>query len=346
MKILIKILILFVFFHLSSKNSRAQEEEKKEFYVSVIGFYNLENLFDTLDSEDTRDSEFTPGGEKKWNSEKYNEKLQNMAKVISELGTEVTPDGPAILGICEIENRSVVEDLVKTPAIKDKDYRIVHHDSPDERGIDVGLIYQPKYFEVTSSNAYKLELEDDFTRDQLLVSGKFNGEPLHVIVAHWPSRSGGEKRSRPGRIAAAKLGRSIIDSIQKSDPAAKIIYMGDLNDDPVNKSVNKHLNAKREIKNEDELFNPMNELYRKGIGTLAWRDNWNLFDQIIMTPSLTEKDYSSFRYYGAKVFNKNYLKQSSGSFKGYPFRTYVGSRYMGGYSDHFPVYIFLVKEKR
>ncbi|MBN2683268.1 MAG: endonuclease/exonuclease/phosphatase family protein [Bacteroidales bacterium] len=341
--IIITIALIFTI----SLNSTAQNE--KNFRIGCIGFYNLENLFDTLDTEDVRDTEFTPLGDKKWNSAKYYEKLDNMANVISQIGTDLTPDGVAILGISEIENRTVVEDLVKQEKLKGRKYEIVHYDSPDKRGVDVGLIFQPKYFKLKNSASYTLKIEgmDDFyTRDQLLVSGEFDGEMIHVIVNHWPSRRGGEKRSRPLRNAAADLTKSICDSILNLDKNAKIIIMGDLNDDPNNESVKLHLKTvseKEEVK-EGVFYNTMEGLFKKGVGSLAYRDAWNLFDQIIISPGLVKDENNGYIFHKSFVFNKKFLMQAEGQYKGYPLRTYVGSTYKGGYSDHFPTYIFIVKE--
>ena len=324
-------------------------QEQKPFKVVCVAFYNLENLFDTLNTPGVNDIEFTPEGPNKWNSPKYIEKLDNLARVISEIGTDFTPHGPAIIGVSEIENRTVLEDLARRKAIVARNYQVVHFDGPDRRGVDVALLYQPDYFKVTSTKSYRLTIPDRdnfFTRDQLLVSGELQGERMHFIVVHWPSRSGGESRSRPLRVAAAQLGRHIIDSLLLDDPNAKIILMGDLNDNPDNKSVTKNLRAisDHKIIKKEELFNPFFNLYQKGIGSLAWRDTWSLFDMLILSKPLSEPDYSSYRYYRAEVFNKNFLQQTSGRFKGYPFRTYVGGQYRGGYSDHFPTYVILVKE--
>lgn len=327
-----------------------QAQQKKEFKVVCISFYNLENLFDTLDTKGINDFEFTPEGPNKWNTPKYFEKLDNLARVISEIGTDFTQHGPAVLGVSEIENETVLEDLAKRKAIASRNYQVVHHYGPDARGVDVALMYQPEYFKVTNSKSYRLTIpgRDNFrTRDQLLVSGELHGEMVHFIVTHWPSRRGGESRSRPLRIAAAELGRHIIDSLQAADPNAKVIFMGDLNDNPDNVSVTKYMKAVPEIdkmKNGDELYNPFYNLYKRGIGTLAWRDTWSLFDMILVTKPLVETDYSSYRFYRANVFNKKFLQQPSGRFKGYPFRSYAGGQYLGGYSDHFPTYILLVKE--
>ena len=329
-------------------------DENKRYQVACVGFYNLENLFDTIVDLDTNkilQEDFTPKGHKKWDTKKYNHKLLNIASVIAKLGVETNPDGPGVLGVCEIENRSVLEDLIKTESIRSRGYKIVHHEGPDRRGIDCALLYNPKYFTPSSSRSFTLKMPDDTTfhsRDQLLVTGDFLGEKIHFIVLHWPSRRGGEKKSRPKRIQAAKLSKSIIDSIQAEEPDAKIVLMGDLNDDPTSSSVKDFLKAGENTSNVDgnDLFNCMMGLYKKGIGTLAYRDNWNLFDQFVLTPSLiTDKnDFSSFKYFSSIIYNKQFLKNQEGNFAGYPYRTYVGSTFMGGYSDHFPVYIFLVKE--
>lgn len=327
----------------------ASAQQKKEFQVVCVAFYNVENLFDTLDTKGVNDFEFTPEGPNKWNTPKYYEKLDNLAKVISGIGADYTPHGPAILGVSEIENETVLEDLVKRESIASRNYQVIYRDGPDRRGIDVALLYQPDYFKVTNVISHRLTIpgNDNFrTRDQLLVSGELHGELIHLIVSHWPSRSGGESKSRPLRIAAAQLGRSIIDSLLTIDPDAKIMLMGDLNDDPDSESVTDHLKAvsnPRKVKG-DKLYNPYYKLYKKGIGTLAWRDTWNLFDMIILTKPWLSEDYSSYRLFKANVFNKSFLQQPTGRFKGYPFRSYAGGQYLGGYSDHFPSYVILVKE--
>jgi len=325
----------------------------KDYMVSAIGFYNLENLFDTLDTPDTNDADFLPNGRLAWNTAKYVSKQQNMATVISQLATELTPDGVAILGVSEIENRSVLEDLVAQPALKSRNYQIVHYESPDERGIDVGLLYQPKYFQVLGSKAAPVRLKDsktgepDFTRDILYVAGLFNGEPLHLLVGHWPSRRGGEAGSGWMRAAAAAVCKRLSDSIQTLDPDAKIIVMGDLNDDPDNKSVAQVLKARRSADGLKplDLYNPMYDLYKNGTGTLAYKDSWNLFDQMIVSKGLVNKQVGGWQLYKAHIFRQPWMIQTEGAFRGYPFRTFVGEIFLNGYSDHLPVYLYLLKRK-
>lgn len=331
-------------------NSHAQE--KRKFKVHTIAFYNVENLFDTINNPNKFD-EASPIMELNFNrGEVYKKKVHNMARVISEIGAEVSHNSPVIIGLAEVENRKVVEDLANDPALVNKDYGIVHFESPDARGIDVALMYQKAFFTPMYSSNHELKIYDDntrkrvYTRDQLLVSGKLEGEMIHVIVNHWPSRSGGEARSRPKRIAAAKLNKRIIDSLQANDPYAKIFTMGDLNDDPTNASLKDVLNAKKD--KEDVklkgIYNPMESFFKKGLGSNAYRDAWSLFDQILITKPLLEKDYSSFRFYKAGIFNKQYLTNSKGRYKGYPFRSFADGGFTDGYSDHFPVYVHIIKE--
>lgn len=340
-----RILLSILSFYLLSINLPAQ----KNYYSACIAFYNVENLYDTINAPDKNDEEFLPKGANRWNTERYLKKLDRLSEVISQIGTEINPDGPAVLGLAEIENVNVLQDLVKNPRIVSRNYQPVLIEGPDRRGVDVALLYNPKYFTPTAQVSYTLRDPGDTafaSRDQLLVSGELDGEKFHFIVAHWPSRRGGEKRSRPKREMAAQLGRHIIDSLQKADPQSKIIYMGDLNDDPVNLSVQKSIAAHARLKDTSgtALYNPMMELYKNGIGSLAWNDSWNLFDQFLITTSLLKKEQKGFQYHTAKVYNKPYLRQDSGNFKGYPFRTYSGGNYTGGYADHFPVYMILKKE--
>ncbi len=326
-------------------------DDKREFISVVIGFYNVENLFDTINDPDIRDDDWTPQGSNSWNTGRYFEKLENLSEVIEQLGQELNPDGPAVLGLSEVENTTVLEDLARQERIKDRNYQVVHEAGPDRRGMDVAFLYNPTCFEYIGHKAYPTVIEDRpdfFTRDQLLLTGKFLGERMHFIVAHWPSRVGGEARSRPLRVAKADIARHIIDSIQEAEPGAKVFMMGDFNDNPTDISIRRHLRSRgsKEGIRDDELFNPYESLYQRGIGTNAWRDAWSLFDQILLTPSLLNDDYSDFKYLRAEVFNRPFLRQPSGRFQGYPFRTFGGGVYLGGYSDHFPVYVFLIREHK
>lgn len=352
MKKLIRVLSFLMFLPLIASYTTAQERERDQrgFISACVAFYNVENLFDTINDPEKRDDDFTPAGANRWNTRKYYEKLENLAEVIQQLGQELNPDGPAVLGISEIENREVLEDLAAHEYLRDRNYQVVHYPSPDLRGIDVAFLYQPKYFKFISSTPYPTVIEgrpDFITRDQLLLTGELLGERMHFIVGHWPSRRGGEKRSRPLRVALARIARHIVDSIQDAEPDAKIFMMGDLNDNPTDISIVKHLRSRGSVKGikDDEMFNPFEGLYKRGIGSNAWRDTWSLFDQILITPSLLGDDYSSFRYLRAGVYNNPFLRQPSGRFQGYPFRSYGGGVYLGGYSDHFPTYVYLIREQ-
>lgn len=318
----------------------------------VVGFYNLENLFDTIDAPNVRDEEFTPESEKQWDANRYQRKLQNMASVIAGIGAAEEVGAPDVMGLCEMENRSVLEDLVATDRLKAFDYRIIHQDSPDKRGIDVALIYRPGVFKPEVVNFVPLLIKDEegnriYTRDQLVVSGYLDGEKIHFIINHWPSRYGGKERSIPLRRAAAERTRSLIDSIHAEEKDARIVVMGDLNDDPVDVSVKKYLRAGVTLREggSDSLFNATAPLFFEGRGTLCYRDFWNLFDQIIVTPNLMEPESGHFYIVKTEIYDKQYLRQQEGDYRGYPYRTFVGDWYHGGYSDHFPSYIVLKKKK-
>ncbi len=325
-------------------------QQKKDYQIETVAFYNVENLFDTIDDTLTFDDDRTALGKDRWTEERYRTKIGNIAKVLSEIGKEETGTSPIVIGLCEIENRLVLEDLIKHPHLLNMQYGIIHFDSPDERGIDVALLYKKEGFIPLYSQPRKLLIYDndkrDYTRDQLVVTGVMQGEEIHFIVNHWPSRSGGEAKSSYKREKAALLNKKIIDSIYREDPKARIISMGDFNDDPTNKSFKKILQTKSEIKGlqEQELYNPMEKMLKNGKGTLAYRDSWNLFDQIYLSQSLVSRNFDGFQLYKAGIFNPPYMITQSGQYKGYPMRTYGGSGYEPGYSDHFPVYVFLIRE--
>ena len=337
--------IILIAFLLSNLSTFSQQKKVK---ITCVAFYNVENLYDTIDQEGIDDFEFTPSAPNHYNSAIYNQKLENLSTVISQIGDEYKLGGPVVLGMSEIENSMVLQDLINTKKLKPLNYGIAHIDGPDRRGVDVALIYQKDHFIVTNMVSKRLTIDSlpDFkTRDQLVVSGILDGDPIHFIVNHWPSRRGGEARSAHLRAAAAALAGHSADSIMKLYPNAKIIIMGDLNDDPIDESLMKFLKTKTDSTktNPGELFNPMYKMYKKdGIGSLAYNDGWNLFDQTVISYGLLKPE-SGYKFYAAKVFNRPFLTQKEGRFSGYPLRTYVGNTYMGGYSDHFPVYVFLVK---
>lgn len=341
---LIFFIVLFNTFLLASQSV-------SKYKIRTVAFYNVENLFDTINNPDTFDDDRTPDGKDHWTSKKYFDKIDKIAQVISEIGFEKRKASPDIIGLAEIENIAVLKDLVKNKRIKAMNYGIVHRESKDERGIDVALLFRKGAFIPLNIKAYPVILLNDegyrdFTRDVLLVSGFLDGEKIHFIVNHWSSRRGGELRSRPRRIAAAHVNKKIINSILKLEPKAKIIGMGDFNDDPYNVSFKKVLKTKGKIDDSlvDYLFNPMERISKKGGGSLAYRDRWNLFDQLFFTSALLNKSTTSYYFWKAGIFNRDYLTATSGRYKGYPFRSYAGGNYTGGYSDHFPVYLYLIKK--
>ena len=329
--------------------AQSNDSQDKRYMVLGVAFYNLENLFDTINNNGKYDLEFSPEGAKKWDSEKYHAKLNNMAQAIASLATEVTPLGPAIIGVSEIENRSVLDDLVKNEQIKEWQLQVIHQNSPDRRGIDVGLLYNPYYFEPLHVTNHTLVIDGDSTfrtRDQMCVTGLLSGEKVSVIVNHWPSRLGGEQRSSHLREAAAALSKHIADSVWNVDPNQAVIIMGDLNDDPFNKSCSKILGAKKERKKVDEhgFFNPFWKTLDKGIGSLAYRGVWNLFDQIIISGNTLGGEQTGLNYLSHRVHNKDFLTQQDGKYSGYPLRTFSGVKFLNGYSDHYPTIVYFLKE--
>jgi hypothetical protein len=366
MKIKNLMVLFIVLFAVSSANAQA-----KKYIVHTVAFYNFENLFDTINDPNTIDEEWLPNGVQNWTSKKYHQKLENLSIVLSQIGTGENANSPTFIGGAEIENRGVLEDLIKQPKLINSDYGIVHFDSPDKRGIDVALLYQKKHFKPTSyvnipliiykkqeakvkkkedeeATDDKVELDNVservFTRDQLLVTGFLDGDEINIIVNHWPSRSGGEKKSSPFREAAGALNRKIIDSLIKINPNAKIITMGDLNDGSYNRSVKVQLGAKlkkSELKSSGDIYNPFEQMAKDGNATLFYRDAGDIFDQIMVSEALTRNDYSSYRYWKAGIWNKPFMIQTTGQYKGYPLRHSMNEV---GFSDHFPAYIYLIKE--
>lgn len=306
-------------------------------YTYTVAFYNIENLFDTVDDAFTDDNDFLPHSTKRWTEKRYQNKLRKLGQVISQIGEEDVDLPPAIVGLAEVENEHVVRDLIHSKYLKHYDYDLVHYDSSDERGIDVALIYDKTRFKVVNSEPYKIYIENsagerDHTRDILLVTGELDGSPLHIIVNHWSSRREGEKETEYKRLTAANVVNTIIKSLKDAYHNPQIIVMGDFNDNPNNISI-------ESLVSESLLYNPFTTVWTKHIGSLAHYSEWNLFDQILFSTNFFDAQDSPLNFSKADVFDSKFLTQYHGKYKGEPFRTYVGKRYKGGYSDHFPVYI-------
>lgn len=327
---------------------------QKKFSVYAIGFYNQENLFDCVHDEGKNDYDFTPNGSYHWNEMKYSHKLRNMSTVLAEMGTDVLPNvGCAVIGLAEVENDNVMHDLISQPALAARGYKYVHIEGPDHRGIDCALIYNPKLFTVRDSKLvpYVYDLPQDSTRATrgfLTVSGTLAGEHVTVIVCHLPSRGAGSYYRELG----GKQIKVLKDSLLRQDPKVKVLVMGDMNDDPTNKSMYECLSAKPEISEvgPDDMYNPWyNILVKEGTGTLQYQGKWNLFDQIIMTPNLLnkngEKDYSDLKFWKNQIFRRDYLFQEAGKYKGNTKRTTAGGVWLDGYSDHLPVVAYFIKER-
>lgn len=326
--------------------------QTNKYKIRTVAFYNVENLFDTINDPDTLDDDYTREGKNKYTASNYDHKIDNIASVINRMGADMAKSSPVILGLAEIENIKVLEDLVRSEPIRNQKYQIIHYDSPDRRGIDVALIYKEALFSPIHHEKVELKIWDEkggrlFTRDLLWVSGIMDNEVIHFIVNHWPSRRGGRSRSEPKRMKAAYMVRQTLNKIYEEYPEAKIIIMGDFNDDPINKSIKEGLlgsidSSKTAI---NRFFNPMEHMYKKGYNTLAYRDGLNLFDQVILSSNLLKKEQSidDLTFFKAGIYNPEILTTQAGRYKGYPFRSFQNNKYAGGYSDHYPVYIYLIK---
>lgn len=340
----------------ASAQNKAPGKAKKQYLVYGVAFYNLENLFDTINNNGTYDLEFSPNGSRKWNGQRYWLKINNLARAITNMTTATTQNGPAVIGVSEIENKSVLDDLVK--AVDDRlraegrkpwNLQVVHHDSPDRRGVDVSCLYNPEQFKFLNVSNTTLKIESNptlRTRDQMCVTGIIAGDTVSVIVNHWPSRLGGQEQSSYLREAAGALSKHIADSLWALRPNQGVIVMGDLNDDPHDRSCAESLGAKRDADQvgRHQFYNPWWRILDRGIGTLAYKGGWNLFDQIIVSGTLLQHNGAPLYFRSAKVNNFDFLRDTEGSRQGYPLRTYSAGVFLEGYSDHFPTEIFLVKE--
>lgn len=301
-----------------------------------FAFYNVENLFDIYDDPITKDEEFTPTGKKNWTEERYQKKLEQLSTVVADLKF------PEILGVCEIENKKVLSDWVAHRKLADQNYHIVHFDSPDKRGIDNGLLYRKDHFTVLEKEAIAINfpkeiVEDYTTRDILYVKGNYRGEVLHVFINHWPSRRGGLEASQPKRVYVASQLREKTDAILANNPKANILIMGDLNDETDNDSVAKTLGAAApDVSTPQYLYNFTQPLDAAGEGSYRYKANWNMLDQIIVSPNMTS---GKLRAVKAHIFNPDYLNYLDKKYGKKPNKTYGGPNYYGGYSDHYPVYL-------
>ena len=345
-KSLYVILLIIIFWSCDKQKDQELTDAVVEDTIK-IAFYNVENLFDTEnDPSNPGDDEFTPAGEMKWTTERYKKKLSMLTRVIEAM------EFPEVVGLAEVENKEVLEDWVSEPTMADHDYRVAHLESNDYRGIDAGLLYRANAFKLLNIEDYIITFPDDLnyrTRDILMVKGILeNKDTLTIYVNHFPSRRGGQDESESKRIYVATQLRRLIEATFASYEEARIIVMGDFNDEPFNQSIADVLGADKTASEQPQaLFNPMWQLTDKGAGSYNYRDNWQMLDQIILSGELLDED-EDYRYLpnSAKVFKENWLLQSSGKYKGYPDRTYAGDNYLGGYSDHLPVYIKLYLPKK
>ncbi len=330
----------------------------------VIGFYNLENLFDTFHDEGKNDYEYLPDGANQWTEAKYRKKLENMARVIAAMKAD-NGAWHTVLGVSEIENRHVLEDLVSQPSIAEANYQIVHYDGPDRRGVDVALFYKPDQFKLIESesipftfapsridfSAWTQEEMDDFrTRDVLMVRGTIDGEMFAFFVAHLPSRLGGKGADLRPRGAEIIYMRAM--ELQKQFPDIKIVVMGDMNDNPTDVSMTEFLHGKEDIADAtgEEFFSPFLSMLKAGYSSLYYQGGGNIYDIILVNSNLANAPKGSFqiqpivngKYYG-RVFSKPFMTNQSGQYKGTPFRTFSNGAFVGGYSDHYPTYIVIKK---
>lgn len=312
-----------------------KKKTKKQRYT--VAFYNLENLFDPKRNSKILDKDYTPDGAKKWTVERYQRKLAKLAKTIVNIGEKDHPYPPALIGVAEAENNSVLTALLHTDPMDDLDYGFIHFDSPDERGIDTGLIYRKRFFKVLHSEPLVLLVDNpggvrDTTRDILYVKGELNKELVHVFVNHWPSRREGDVATEYKRVIAAKEIVLKIEQIKLEELDPNIIVMGDFNDDPSSKSL-------QDLKEGAALFNPMETLHiPDSQGSSVYGNKWNMFDQILVSNSFFNYEKNTHSFDSAAIYDDKSLKEKKGKYKGSPYRTFVSDRYMGGYSDHFPVY--------
>lgn len=299
----------------------------------ALVFYNVENLFDTIDDPITNDNEFLPNAKKHWSTRKYKRKLKNIASVIHRIHSD-TNHIPFIVGLAEVENRSVLQDLINQDELRDYNFDYVHFDSRDARGIDVSLLFNKSLFEIVLSKTFPIDIQQNDlsepTRDILCVKGLFHNNPIHVLVNHWPSRREGVKETAFKRLHLSQKLNSIVKTIYEEDSKANIIVMGDFNDNPRNDSL-------QNLVLNNNLFNPFTKLWSWNSGTLIHKRKWYLFDQILLSKNFKTSHF--FKFSSAAIFNPSFIQVQKGKFKGTPKRSYAGDKHLTGYSDHFPVYV-------
>ncbi len=305
--------------------------------IYTVAFYNLENLFDTEHNQNTLDKDYTPNGVKKWTPKRYRKKLLQLGKTISQIGCKTNQRSPSLLGAAEVENRNVITDLLNSEPLVHRDYGFIHYESPDERGIDTALVYLKSDFEVMHSAPIPLLVNNpngvrDTTRDILYVQGKLNGEEVHVFVNHWPSRRQGSVETAYKRIKASQTIKEYMARIEEKVERPRYIVMGDFNDGPNSESIT-------ELIDGTQLYNATSKLLSYTAGSANYRKSWILFDQIIISQNFLLNEPGTHEFLDAHIFNEHFLREWEGKYKGNPFRTYVGDKYFGGFSDHFPVYI-------
>jgi predicted extracellular nuclease len=342
----------------AKENAKEKTNGKARGYI--IGFYNVENLFDTYHDEGKNDYEYLPDGSNQWTEKRYEEKLHNIAHVIKAMADENNAFH-TILGLSEIENRHVLEDLVSQEEIVDANYQIVHYDGPDRRGVDVALLYRPDQFKLLDSKSIPYDFNSDIqfdmdaesqknfrTRDVLMVRGELRGEMFAFFVAHLPSRLGGKGADLRARGAEIIYQHSA--ELMAEYPGIKIVVMGDMNDNPTDESMTVYLHGKETVEEvgKADFFSPFLSMLKAGYGSLAYRGEWNIYDIILANESLVNAEKGKLRivpivkgkYYG-RVFNQPFMVQQTGQYKGTPFRTFSSGSYIGGYSDHYPTYIIV-----
>jgi predicted extracellular nuclease len=320
---------------------------QKQNYFTIVS-YNVENLFDTIDDPNKMDNEFLPDSANQWNSERYQKKIKDLSQVIASINKNELPE---LVGLIEVENLEVLKDLIKSKFLIEGGYSIIHHDSPDERGIDVALLYRNDEFKYISYEIIPINFDfepETKTRDILYVKGKISDNGiLHVFVNHWSSRRDGQDASEAKRLYSAKLLRAKVDSIQSKDKKARIVILGDFNDEPSNKSLCEVLLAtnNQNSPKANELYNLMFDKHLMGLGTYNYRGNWNMLDNIIVSQSLLNSpEKYEISKDGGQIFQARWMiydNVKTGDFT--PNRTYSGPKYLGGISDHFPVYLILKK---